>query len=475
MKENKIIISLDNLINNYKTIKNKVGLDTIVAPTLKADAYGVGSIEVADILLKENCKNFCVFNTEEGVELRKKYKNKIENIYVFCPDLKSEQNKKYNLTAVIETFHQLENIGDTNFGLFFNTGMNRNGFSIKDIDKIKNITKKPKLIMSHMACSEDLNHPLSKIQIKNFEKIISFFPDKTVLKSLFATDATIKNDGFCYDLVRPGIGCVNIDINSNFKNIITVVSYVESINENKAKIPFGINNGLPEVYAKNGGFVLIKNKKYYIKKIMLNYSIIEVDDSIKINDEVILLDNNIKNIEDKTYFKNENILARELTFRFIRSAKNKCYYKINNELIDKRTRYKKYKNNKIINKKDRIETEIFDIINIYEDGFVGYGATAKVKKGDVLVSVYGGYCDGISRYLSNNGFFYICNTKCKIIGRVSMDQTTILLDEKIKNKVKIGDKAYILKKDILQNINGLKKEDIFYCLKNSRRVDNILL
>ena len=53
MKENKVIISLDNLINNYKTIKNKVGLNTIVAPTIKADAYGVGSIEIVDILLKQ--------------------------------------------------------------------------------------------------------------------------------------------------------------------------------------------------------------------------------------------------------------------------------------------------------------------------------------------------------------------------------------------------------------------------------------
>ena len=474
MKENKVTISLDNLANNYNIIKNKVSYNVIIAPTLKADAYGAGSSEVVNALLKEGCKNFCVFNTEEGIELRKKYKNKIKNIYIFCPDLKLEKNdlKKYDLIPIVETFYQLEDIDDNiKFGLFFNTGMNRNGFLIEDIDKLLN--KKPKLIMSHMACPENLNHPLSKTQINNFEKIISYFPKKKVLKSLFATDATMATSEF-YDVIRPGIGCIDVDIHTHFKNIINVLSYVKSIKNNMAKIPFGINNGLPEVYAKNGGYVLIKNNKYYIKKIMLNYSLIEVDNAVKVGDDVIIIndDINIKNMENKTYFNDINMLARELTFRFARSKKNKQYYEINNKLIKRKVRYKKYKNTKIIDKKDRIETEIFDIIKVSDDGFVGYGATAKVKKGDILVSVYGGYCDGISRYLSNNGFFYVHNVKCKIVGRISMDQTTILLDDKIKDKVKIGDIAYILKKDILQNIEGFRKEDIFYCLKNSRRVKN---
>ena len=54
-----------------------------------------------------------------------------------------------------------------------------------------------------------------------------------------------------------------------------------------------------------------------------------------------------------------------------------------------------------------------------------------------------------------------------------MDQVTILLDDKIKNTVQVGDITYLLKKDIEQILNKLKKEEIFYLLDKSKRVESI--
>ena len=474
--ENKVIISLDNIIHNYNVVKNKVG-NIDIAPTLKADAYGAGAIEVAGVLLKNGCKNFFVFSTQEGLELRQKYKNKIANIYILCPKADKNLLKNNNLTPIVETFQQLQNFIDMDFGLFFNTGMNRNGFNICDIDKIKDIlgSKKPQLILTHMGCPEDFNHPMSIVQINNFNEIAKHFPEKNILKSMFAVDGTMNCNKNYYDIVRPGIAVVEKEINKDFKDVITIKSYIKSINGNTAKIPFGINNGLSETYAKNGGYFIINGKSYYIEKINYNYSILRIDNNVKIGDEVIIADDSfsIKNITDKTKFNNSSILRREAVFRFATSKKNKQYYLLNNKTIKRKVRRKTYKNVNILNKKDRIETSIFDIINVQENGFVGYGATAPVKKGDVLATLYGGYCDGISRYLSNTGYFYINNVKCKIVGRVSMDQTTVLLDNKIKNTAKIGDKAYILKSEAVKQLNNLKESDIFYCAEHSRRVKKI--
>ena len=196
---------------------------------------------------------------------------------------------------------------------------------------------------------------------------------------------------------------------------------------------------------------------------------------MQINDEVLIAGDNysIKKIEDKSFYGENNILRKELNSRFMLSKNNKKYYKIIDKLIEKKNKYKKYKNANIKNLQDRIETSIFNIIKVEEDGIVGYGATANVKKGDVLATVYGGYSDGISRYLSNTGWFYVTGYKCKIIGRISMDQTTILLNNKIINKVKVGDVACLLKKDVENILSKLKKEEIFYLLNRSKRVKNV--
>ena len=467
--ENKIITNLDNILDNYKVLKNKVG-STEIYPVLKCEAYGSDSIEVAKLL---NCDGYFVFDISEGIELRKGYK---KDIYILSGYQQNEKKDliKNNLIPVIETFNQLKYVLENNikeYALFFNTGMNRNGFLLEDVNKIKELIKdkEPKLIMTHMGCPDNPDHIMSKNQINNFNNISKLF-SKNVLKSMFATEGSI-NYNFYYDIIRPGIGI--IDLKKYFKNDIKIKSYVKSIKNNVAKIPFGINNGLPETY-KNG-YVFINNERFLIKKIYLNHMTVEVNNKVKINDEVSITNEKytINDISNRTFLKNNNILIKELVFRMVLSKKNKKYYILNNNLIKRKTRYKTYKYTKIFNYKDRIESSIFDIIKVNEDGFVGYSATAEVKKGDVLASFYGGYNDGINRYLSNIGYVYVNGCKCKIIGRISMDQTTILLDKSIADKTKIGDKVCLYKKDVKNILSGLKEQEIFYMAKHSRRVKQV--
>ena len=470
--ENKIITNLDYVLDNYKVLKNKVG-NTEIYPVLKCEAYSSGTIEVAKLL---NCNGYFVFDISEGMELRKGYK---KDIYILSGYKQNEKNDliKNNLIPVVETFNQLECLLKDNikeYALFFNTGMNRNGFLLEDINKIKELikNKEPKLIMTHMGCPDNPNHIMSKTQIDNFNNISKLF-SKNVLKSIFSINAIVNYNNFYYDIARPGIGVIDIEIYKNFKDVIKIKSYVKSIKNNIAIIPFGINNGLPETY-KNG-YVFINNEKFLIKKIYLNHMTVKVNNKIKINDEVNITNEKytIKDITERTIHNNIEFLRQEIALRMVLSKKNKKYYILNNNLIERKTRYKTYKYTKIFNYKDRIESSIFDIIKVKEDGFVGYGATAEVKKGDVLASFYGGYNDGINRYLSNTGYVYVNGYKCKIIGRISMDQTTILLDKNIANKTKIGDKVYLYKKDVKNILSGLKEQEIFYMAKHSRRVKQV--
>ena len=62
-------VNLDNLNSNLNAIRNKVG-STKVAAVVKANAYGLGAVEVSKFLEKKGIDYFCVANFNEAMELR---------------------------------------------------------------------------------------------------------------------------------------------------------------------------------------------------------------------------------------------------------------------------------------------------------------------------------------------------------------------------------------------------------------------
>lgn len=72
-----------------------------------------------------------------------------------------------------------------------------------------------------------------------------------------------------------------------------------------------------------------------------------------------------------------------------------------------------------------LSAQILQIRSIDRPGTVGYGATSHIGKGQKLAVIALGYADGYLRYLSNRGFVQIGSYRAPIVGRVSMDVTTI--------------------------------------------------
>ncbi len=56
---------------------------------------------------------------------------------------------------------------------------------------------------------------------------------------------------------------------------------------------------------------------------------------------------------------------------------------------------------------------------------VGYGATKTLEEDRLLATVAFGYADGLPRSASNSGFGVIGRVRCPIVGRISMDLTTL--------------------------------------------------
>jgi len=70
---------------------------------------------------------------------------------------------------------------------------------------------------------------------------------------------------------------------------------------------------------------------------------------------------------------------------------------------------------------------------------IGYGRTYKLRKPSRIGTIAAGYADGLPLALSNRGFVLINGTLCPVVGRLSMDYTTVLLDH--LPEAKCGDEA----------------------------------
>ncbi|MCQ2965874.1 MAG: alanine racemase [Alphaproteobacteria bacterium] len=76
-----------------------------------------------------------------------------------------------------------------------------------------------------------------------------------------------------------------------------------------------------------------------------------------------------------------------------------------------------------------LDAKILQIQTAHPGQTVGYGATYKIEKETKIATLAIGYGDGYPRTLGNKGFVYIAGYKCPIIGKISMDLTTVDVSE----------------------------------------------
>ena len=124
-------INLAQIVENYRIYKNNLPAQTKVMAVVKADAYGHGNLEIAEILQKEGVSDFAVATLDEAVKLRT---GGIKGqIFVLCytPIRQAQSLIEYDITqAVVDENHakMLSKFGNRIKAVFaLDTGMNRIG------------------------------------------------------------------------------------------------------------------------------------------------------------------------------------------------------------------------------------------------------------------------------------------------------------------------------------------------------------
>lgn len=208
-------INLKKIVNNYLTLK-KLADGAICAAVVKNDAYGLGAREVAKVLYLEGCRDFFVAHAKEGIEIRDELED--VNIYVLQgigEDSLSDfiKGKLIPVIAGKEMFRFWKNnrIEGIKPVIQVETGLNRLGFMVEDIEKLS-VEEKEEfgLVLSHLSCADEKAHFMNLRQWDEFMLIKEkFFEDKKL--TLSASDGVFLGKEFLFDMVRLGAAMYGIN------------------------------------------------------------------------------------------------------------------------------------------------------------------------------------------------------------------------------------------------------------------------
>lgn len=176
------------------------------AAVVKADGYGLGVALAAKTLAKAGARKFFVAVAEEGVKLREALGPGPEiNVFAGHMANDTDQLKAANLTPMLNSPEQLarhrELLPRHPFGLQLDSGMNRLG--IEPYDWSAEMAADASLVMSHLACADEPDHPANAAQLKSFRDMTRGLD---VPLSLAATGGILLGQDYHFDLTRPGIG-----------------------------------------------------------------------------------------------------------------------------------------------------------------------------------------------------------------------------------------------------------------------------
>ena len=142
-----IEISKNQLIENYKNIKEKTNKDVICV--IKSNAYGHGLLEVAKILAPLSPKMFAVSTIEECMLIRKSLIFIPILLLGSCDNLAYASN--FRITLTIISIDYLKVLKKANLPIFvhllIDTGMNRDGIKPNEVEEALQIISKSKLIL----------------------------------------------------------------------------------------------------------------------------------------------------------------------------------------------------------------------------------------------------------------------------------------------------------------------------------------
>ncbi len=203
-----LAIDLDAISANWRALAALSTAET--AAVIKADGYGLGAGRVARALARAGARRFFVAVAEEGAAVREAL-GPGPDICVFAGHMRGDTDMiaDLGLTPMLNTLDQvtrhLEALPGHPFGVQLDTGMNRLGMEWDEWAAVAEVilAQHPVLLMSHLACADETDHPMNPYQLDVFRQMTDGLG---VPRSLAATGGILLGPDYHFDLTRPGVG-----------------------------------------------------------------------------------------------------------------------------------------------------------------------------------------------------------------------------------------------------------------------------
>jgi alanine racemase len=213
-----LTVDLAALAANYRLLRDRApGCD--IAPAVKADAYGLGLAAVAPVLWREGARHFFVATLEEGMALRALLPESV--IYVLSGPVggaPAADFRAHRLRPVLNSLAQLAAwsadpaAAGLPVALHLDSGLHRLGLMPAEVarlagDPARLARLSPLLAMSHLACADDPDTPMSEEQLAEFAAALDrLWPrgEGRPARSLAASSGLFLGSRFHLEMARPG-------------------------------------------------------------------------------------------------------------------------------------------------------------------------------------------------------------------------------------------------------------------------------
>lgn len=302
---------------------------------VKANGYGLGSVEVAQALIQHQVDYLAVAYADEGAELRNHGITK--PILVMNPEQNSYQTMIINqLEPEVYSFRMLGNFTQALIQhkiqdaylihIKLNTGMNRLGFKAKDITELvqqlaDNPYVKVKSIFSHFATSDmPEEQKFVHLQAQQFQQMyddIVFNLGYQPIRHISNSSGILNYPEYQMDMVRMGIAMYGVSPSisqqkylqnvATFKTVISQITMLEEgetvsygrrftakKNTKIATLPVGYADGIHRVLSNGKGKVCIQQQLApIVGSICMDMLMVDVSEiACREGDEVIIFGEN---------------------------------------------------------------------------------------------------------------------------------------------------------------------------------------
>ena len=324
-------INLNAIAHNLKEFQKILQPSTRIMAMVKAFAYGSGGAEIASILQYHQVDYLGVAYADEGVELRKAgirlpvmVMNPEENAFnsIIENNLEPELYS-FEILLSFDKFLQKEGLQLYPIHIEIDTGMNRLGFSIKDLDRLAAVLQttssfKVQSVFSHLAASEEAGQDNFTIQqfdlFTNSAKKLQEKIGYHFICHISNSAAAIRHPQLQMDMIRLGIGLYGVDNSGasalNLQTVATLKSTISQINYLKkgdsvsynrkgivdkdsiiATIRIGYADGFPRRLGNGVGKVWINGKlSPVIGTVCMDMFMLDVTNNpgVQVGDDVII-------------------------------------------------------------------------------------------------------------------------------------------------------------------------------------------